>query len=279
VVLEERVECMEKFFLRAIAAGEKVDVVDHEQIDMAIAMAELVHVAGLNRRDELVDEAVATEIENPGIGKFLEHLLAGSLKEMRFAQAYAAVDEERIISRARLFADSDACGMRQSVAGTGDEIFEDVIGVEGQRGIPFVEDAAAGKIFAMEADSDQSASDGLGNAGEWLLALALAKVQLRGRRDEHLDHAIGELPGDQLVKPDAVQSRMRGTDAAQDLLPNRSIHRRDAGGVRWTPEGILARRKGGRGHGQLTAVKTDKIGEYNSPTDGFAKRRRPETKC
>jgi hypothetical protein len=95
---------------------------------------------------------------------------------MRFAQADSAVDEERIISRAGLFADGDAGGVGESVAGAGDEVFEDVIGVEGQRSIPFIKDAAAGEIFAMEADGEQATGDSLGDAGEWLLALALAEI-------------------------------------------------------------------------------------------------------
>ena len=85
MVLVERVEGVEKFFLRAVAAGEEVDVVDHEHVDLAIPVTELVHVAVLDGGDELVDEAVAGEVEDAQVGLALQQLLADGLEEVSFS--------------------------------------------------------------------------------------------------------------------------------------------------------------------------------------------------
>ena len=78
-----------------------------------------------------------------GVGLLLEDLLADGLQQVRLAQADAAVDEERVVRLAGLLGDGDAGGVRQAVAGAGDEVLEDVIGVERQRLVAFVEDPAA----------------------------------------------------------------------------------------------------------------------------------------
>ena len=63
----------------------------------------------------------------------LEDALADRLEQVRLAQADAAVDEQRVVGLAGLLGDGDAGGVRQAVAGAGDEVFEDVVGVERQR--------------------------------------------------------------------------------------------------------------------------------------------------
>jgi hypothetical protein len=69
-------------------------------------MAKILHVAVLNRKHELVDERIAREIQDPGIAGALEKLLADSLKQVTFAQAHSAMDEQRVIRLPGLFRDS-----------------------------------------------------------------------------------------------------------------------------------------------------------------------------
>ena len=89
----------------------------------------------------------------------------------------------------------------------------------------------------MEADGDQPAGDSLGGGGERLLALALAEVELRGRGDGHLDDAVGELPRNHFVEPDAVEAGMLGADVLEDLLPARGVEIRLRGARRITSRG------------------------------------------
>src|SRR4051812_43497587 len=116
--------------------------------------------------------------------------------------------------------------MRQTVARAGDEVVERVIGIEQEWLIAFVEDAAAGKVIAMKADSDQSAGQRLSCGRERLLTLALAEIQLSGRRDGNLDDAVGELPRAHLIEPGAIKSWMLQPHGLQDALPDRLIENR-----------------------------------------------------
>ncbi len=67
MAVEERVEGVEKFLLRTLLAAEEMDVVDQEQIGLAIALAEFDQVVVLDRVDELVDEKLAREIHHASL--------------------------------------------------------------------------------------------------------------------------------------------------------------------------------------------------------------------
>jgi hypothetical protein len=92
--------------------------------------------------------------------------------------------------------------------------------------IAFIEDTASRQIVTMKAHRKQTPCHSLRCRGEWLLALALAEVELRRSRDRHLDDAVGQLAGHHLVEPDAVQAWMLLADDLQDLLPDGWIQNR-----------------------------------------------------
>jgi len=90
VGLEEGVEGVEEFLLGAVASGEEVDVVDDQDVDVAVSEAEFGHFAGLDAIHEVVDEGVAGEVEDACVRLPAEDVLAGGLEEVGFAQAAAA---------------------------------------------------------------------------------------------------------------------------------------------------------------------------------------------
>ena len=67
--LEEVVERVEEFFLDALLAGEELDVVEQEDVGVAITLAELDEVLLLQRLDELVGEFFGGEVGN-SLGSF-----------------------------------------------------------------------------------------------------------------------------------------------------------------------------------------------------------------
>jgi len=237
---------VKKFLLRAIAPGEEVNVIDHQHVDVAIAMTKLIHLATLNGGDELVDEAVAGEIQNARIILALENFLADGLEQVRLAQPDAAVNEQRIVRPARLLADGDGRCVRQPVARTGNKMIEDVIRAERQRLIALVEHAAARKVLTVKSDRDESAGHLLCRRGEGLLTLTLAEIQLSGRGDEHLNDAVGQLPRHQLVEPDTIEAGMLGANSLEYLLPGGWVN---TGGVlRAAGRSLALRWRVGRDH-------------------------------
>src|SRR5450755_2750947 len=96
--VEERVEGVKKFFLRTFLAAEKLDVVDQEQIGLAITFSKFHQRAVLNRVDEIVDEKLAGKIHDLRVFLFRPNVLADRLHQMRFAETNAAVNEQRVVS-------------------------------------------------------------------------------------------------------------------------------------------------------------------------------------
>ena len=63
-VLVDGVERVEELLLGPLLVGDELDVVDEEQVDPAVAVAELVDLALLDRGDELVDELLAGGVDD-----------------------------------------------------------------------------------------------------------------------------------------------------------------------------------------------------------------------
>src|SRR5437868_15463940 len=115
--------------------------------------------------------------------------------------------------------------MRQAVARSGDKVAEGVVWVQRQRLLGFIKDSTARQVVAVETDRHQPPRHLLGGGGEGLLALALAEVELGSGLNRDLNHARRQLPGDELVEPDAVKRRVLRTDRGEDPLPGRRVER------------------------------------------------------
>ena len=99
---EQRVERVEELFLRAILAGEKLDVVDQERVERAVGLLELVDGVVLQRADHVADEALRVDVGDPCTRIAFAHGIGDRVHQMRLAEADAAVDEQRVVGLARV---------------------------------------------------------------------------------------------------------------------------------------------------------------------------------
>ena len=60
--IEKCIECVKELFLRTLFAGEKLDVVDQQNVGLAITLPELDQITVLDRIDELVNEQFAGDV-------------------------------------------------------------------------------------------------------------------------------------------------------------------------------------------------------------------------
>jgi hypothetical protein len=109
-----------------------VDVVDHENIDVPEAVAELGHLTALNTLQELGDETFAGGVIELGAGIVFDELEADGLKKVCLAEAHPAVDEEGVVLAAGVIDDRESRGEGEFVAGTFDEGVEGIVGVNGE---------------------------------------------------------------------------------------------------------------------------------------------------
>ena len=91
--------------------------------------------------------------------------------------------------------------------------------VQRDRLVVVVEDAAGGQVIAVERDGHQPPRDRLCRTRERLLALALAKIELRQLRHGDLNHPVGQLARNQLMKPLSVESWMIDSNVLEDPMP------------------------------------------------------------
>src|SRR5436305_9390272 len=110
VAVEQRIEGVKKFLLRAFLAAEKLNVVNTEQIGLAITLPEFDQIVVLNRVDEFVDEKLARKINHLGVFLFRQSILADRLHQMRFAKTDTAINKKRIVSAGRGLRDGQTGG-------------------------------------------------------------------------------------------------------------------------------------------------------------------------
>ena len=80
VAVVERVEGVEEFLLRALAAGEELHVVDDQHVDAPEAALELVHAVAPQGGDELVHERLGRQIDDARVLVAVEHLVTDGVR-------------------------------------------------------------------------------------------------------------------------------------------------------------------------------------------------------
>ena len=130
LAFEQRIERVEKFFLRAILVREELDVVDEQRIERAIRRLELVHLVVLKRDDHVTHESLGVDVRD---ARFRIARLDGvthRLHQVRLAETDAAVDEQRVVGAAGILRDLNRRGLGELVALAFDEAIESEIRVE-----------------------------------------------------------------------------------------------------------------------------------------------------
>ncbi len=112
----ERVEGVKELLLGALAVGEELHVVEDEHVDLAEGALELLHPITANRGDQLRHEGLGAEIRDAALRLAVQRLVADRVREMRLAEADAAVEEEWVVVLARLRGDGLAGGVSELVA-------------------------------------------------------------------------------------------------------------------------------------------------------------------
>jgi hypothetical protein len=228
--LEEVVEGVEELFLDALFAGEELDVVDEQDVDVAVALTELGQAVLLEGLDELIGEFLRRKVGHAGVGVVTQDRVANGVHQVGFAQPGVAIDEKGIVGLRRSLGDRQGGGVGHLVVRADDEGFERVTGIERSRG-------GAALIVTSGA-----ARGGRPSAVVRLRRDAVGRVVVRGRggrgvglAEGDVDQAAGGQPqalGDQVevivVNPDRREivghpqghRVLRGIQAHHGLKPH-----------------------------------------------------------
>ena len=102
-VLVDRVERVEELFLGPFLVRDELDVVDQQQVDPAVARAELVDPALLDAGDELVGELLAGGVDDALARELRRDRVPDGVHQVGLAEADAAVQEQRVVGVAGAF--------------------------------------------------------------------------------------------------------------------------------------------------------------------------------
>jgi hypothetical protein len=124
------IEGVEKFFLDAFLARKELDIVDEQDVRLAIFFAELYQVVVLDGVDVLVREFFRRHIRDARAFLAVENVLADGVQQMGFAQTNPAVKEKRVVRFAGRLRDGEGGGVGKIIVVADDERVEGVLGIE-----------------------------------------------------------------------------------------------------------------------------------------------------
>ncbi len=130
LALEQRVERVEELFLRALLAGEELDVVDQQRIERAVRGLEFVDGVVLQRPHHVADEALRVHVGDARLRIALLHQVRDGVHQVGLAQTDAAVDEQRVVGAAGILGDLVRGRLGELVALALDEVREGEVGIE-----------------------------------------------------------------------------------------------------------------------------------------------------
>ena len=130
----ERVEGVEELLLGADLALEELDVVDEQDVDVAVGGLERLDRAALERADELVGEGLGGGVEDGEPAAVVAHVVGDRVQEVGLAEPGRAADEQRVVGEPGHLGDGERGGVGEPVAVADDELVEGEAGVEGGAG-------------------------------------------------------------------------------------------------------------------------------------------------
>lgn len=120
------VEGVEKLLLRGLLAGDELDIVNEEEVNVAVFHAKFLARALFDGLQQLICELIALYVGNFRAGIVLADILADGQQQMRFSKAGVAVDKQRIVRAAGLVRDGNGGIVRKLVGVSHDEAIEGV---------------------------------------------------------------------------------------------------------------------------------------------------------
>src|SRR5262245_4098690 len=123
------VERVKEFLLRAFFTRQKLNVVDHQHVDMTIPLSQIHHFVIANGVDDLVRKLFGRQICNPEIAS-LGYIIPNGVQEVRLPQPGVPIDKEWVICFRRLFGHSHTGSMGKLVSGSHNEILECILRVK-----------------------------------------------------------------------------------------------------------------------------------------------------
>ena len=148
----QRVEGVEELLLEAFLALHELDVVDEQDVHVAVAALEEPGGVLPDGVDVLVQEVLGGHVAHGVVGVVLVDVVPDGVEQVGLAQAGLAVDEQRVVRAGRRLRDPQRGGQRELVGRPLHEGLERVLAVQTPRGARwsrgFASDGRGGSVGA-----------------------------------------------------------------------------------------------------------------------------------
>ena len=121
---------MEELFLRAVLAGDELNIINHQHIDRAENLFEIHDLLVAQRLDKAIHELFCRQIENPQIGLACVQLMCDGMHQVGLAQTHAAIEEQWVKGHRPALCHPAGGGMRELVGLTHDKAVKGKAGVQ-----------------------------------------------------------------------------------------------------------------------------------------------------
>ena len=118
---------MEELLLGALLAGDKLDIVDRQQVGLAVLFLKFGGGAVADGQNQLVGEFLALDVQQPVFGVGLPDPAADGVNQVGLAQSAAAVQKQRVVAFGGVVGHRPGGGVRQAVAGADHEGLEGIL--------------------------------------------------------------------------------------------------------------------------------------------------------
>src|SRR5690606_14577103 len=126
LIIIERVERMEEFFLCPFLSGHELYVVEQQYVDRTILVSECRGLIKTYRVNQLMHEQFARDICDTRRWRMLFYRMSDRMHQVRLAKPHASVEEERIVCGSRTLGNAFCGGIREFISGADDELIESV---------------------------------------------------------------------------------------------------------------------------------------------------------
>ena len=154
----ERVEGVEELLLGLRLAGEELDVVDQQHVDVAVEVLEALERLTVERRDEAVRERLDGRVADGRCGLEGRDVVRDRVQQVGLPESWRRVQEQRVVGLTGRLGDGQRGGVRQAVAVADDELVEGVARVEVVRGPAAVAASLCSALWAAAAGSPAKAT-------------------------------------------------------------------------------------------------------------------------
>ena len=136
LVVVQGVKRMEELLHRRLFTRQKLDIVNQQNVNIAVNLLERRTLIVTNRVNEIVRELLRIHVAHPQIRVQILGVVADRVQQVGLTQARTAVDEQRVVDNAGLLRHRESARVCKAVGLTNHEGVEGVVRVQSGRAIP-----------------------------------------------------------------------------------------------------------------------------------------------